>query len=121
MSAYHEAFWVAVTAAAPVVALAHVVAVGDIHRAKIRAYLSPESKRPLPHRGRPSLFVGLLALANIGWDATAMVFGLWSIQDATNGIEPHLTAFLLGLSLLQVVTVSRLTTRAVALEFGQVE
>jgi hypothetical protein len=30
MSAYHEGFWIAITAAAPVIALAHVVALKDV-------------------------------------------------------------------------------------------
>ena len=123
--AFHEAFWIAVATAAPVVALAHVVALGEIHKAALRAWLGTEGRpRPAPKRQasrRPSIFVGLLALVNIAWDATALVFALFSLQDQANQLNPQPTAILIGVSLLSVATVTRLTARATAMEFGSVD
>jgi hypothetical protein len=116
--AYHEAFWVALAAAAPVVALAAIVLAGDLVEIAI-SRLSPD-RPPLSRADRfySSRAVGsavagvALILVIVCTEATVFLYSLESIAYAGNGADPLLQGWVAFGCLLGILLVTMLSITA---------
>jgi len=96
--AYHESFWVAVAAAAPVIALANTVLVTDV----AGVWLNVKSP-PRPARYR-LLFSGIILLSAINMfdQGLALLLALRSLYTERNAAPPSTETNILGYGLLVV-------------------
>ena len=118
---YREAFWVAVCAAAPVIALATVVAYTDVHEL-VMDWASIGADRSLRDELQPgdkflddtamlvlqSAAAWLLCLANLVVQAAALAFSLASLAYARNEWPPWagIAAGVGGISALAVIAIA---------------
>ena len=113
--AYHETFWLAVTATAPVIALATTVSFSDILRlidADRKANKLPSSK---PEPGTwPVLWSSLLSIMNMIFQLTFLFYALSSIAkgtDRTGNLGFIIWGEPIGIALLLVVAIINAVAR----------
>lgn len=120
--AFHETFWVIVGAAAPVIALANVVSIGD-SRGLVREFTA--FSRDLDNapgdwlygaavRRNLALPAWALMASNVNFWAQAFVlcFSLLSVLDRKDVLPPYLATVLLTSGLVAVGQVTRIMTDA---------
>lgn len=129
--AYHDSLWVAVAAAAPVIALTTIVSYSDTSTAyqefweRLSRYLSstgldnlkPEVDQLLGRQrrrlGRLTMGSSAIALLNICWQLLLLFLALWSLAEGKDEASAFFTAFAvpLGVFLLLWGTVLNLRLR----------
>jgi len=107
--AYHEAFWVAVAAAAPVIALANTVTITDI----VGARYSPGARLRAGNSGSYYVVI-FIAAANLVFQAAWMVAALISLLHENDSYFPSVVIAGLGGGLIYV-----LVTAYFSLKFRQ--
>jgi hypothetical protein len=119
VAAYHEAYWVVAGTAAPVIALAVIVAVSDAAGARdlvdvAREFLEQSGvpdrriRRAVVARNAGLLLVAVLAASVLAVQAFMLFIALVSIESVSNAQDPYDDAWLslgsvLGLFLLTIV------------------
>jgi hypothetical protein len=113
---YHETFWVAVSAAAPVIALAAIVALGDATADASRgrqwmidhpSWTRPPEKRALVRAGGKAvtnigLAIGVLCVLNTILQAVVLAFSLSSLAS---GVDEMPTAVAIAAEVAGIIAV----------------